>query len=259
MAQQTRPATQEMPMLWMRAPSQEDRKTRNRLDIVDMPGIAAFQASALHILSEGLGFRKSLEQNVCLLGDDRVIPMMSYGLIEYLMGLDLSSFEVLELGGGHSTEFWAQRVRSLVTLETDSSWANTLKSKALGNVEVRATTADTITGEISALGRTFDIVVVDISGNRYRCSKAALQVLRPGGFILLDNADWYPNTTELLRRADLIQVDFHDFRPLRWYRCATSLFLHKEFRARPRHGRLPLPLIGGKDIADANQWDIVTD
>ena len=246
-------------MLWMRAPSQEDRKTRNRLDIVDMPGIAAFQASALHILSEGLGFRKSLEQNVCLLGDDRVIPMMSYGLIEYLMGLDLSSFEVLELGGGHSTEFWAKRVKSLVTLETDSSWANTLKSRALANVEVRTTTAETIAGEIPALGRSFDIVVVDISGNRYRCAKAALQVLRPGGFILLDNADWYPNTTELLRKADLIQVDFHDFRPLRWYRCATSLFLHKEFRAQPRHGRLPLPLIGGKDIADANQWDIVTD
>ena len=48
-----------------------------------------------------------------MLGDGRVIPMMSYGLIEYLMGLDLSSFEVLELGGGHSTEFWAQRVRSV--------------------------------------------------------------------------------------------------------------------------------------------------
>lgn len=246
-------------MLWMRAPSQDDRKTRNRLDIVDMPGVAAFQASALHILSEGLGFRKSLEQNVCMLGDDRVIPMMSYGLIEYLMGLDLSSFEVLELGGGHSTEFLAQRTRALVTLETDSNWAGILKSRNFPNVEIRTTTVDTIAADILALRRTFDIVVVDISGNRYRCAKAALQLLRPGGFILLDNADWYPNTTQLLRTADLIQVDFHDFRPLRWYRCSTSLFLHKEFRARPCHGRLPLPLIGGKDIADLNQWDIVTD
>ena len=246
-------------MLWMRAPSQDDRKTRNRLDIVDMPGVAAFQASALHILSEGLGFRKSLEQNVCMLGDDRVIPMMSYGLIEYLMGLDLSSFEVLELGGGHSTEFLAQRTRALVTLETDSNWAGILKSRNFPNVEIRTTTVDTIAADILALRRTFDIVVVDISGNRYRCAKAALQLLRPGGFILLDNADWYPNTTQLLRTADLIQVDFHDFRPLRWYRCSTSLFLHKEFRARPCHGRLPLPLIGGKDIADSNQWDIVTD
>ena len=193
----------------------------------------------MHILSEGLGFRKSLEQNVCMLGDDRVIPMMSYGLIEYLMGLDLSSCEVLELGGGHSTEFWAGRVRSVVTLESDSGWADVLKSKALANVEVRT-------------------ITVDISGNRYRCAKAALQVLRPGGFVLPDNADWYPNTTALLRAADLIEVDFHDFRPLRWYRCSTSLFLHKEFRARPRHGRLPLPLIGGKDIADSNQWDTVT-
>ena len=246
-------------MLWMRAPSQDDRKTRNRLDVVDMPSVAAFLASALHILSEGLGFRKSLERNVCMLGDDRVIPMMSYGLIEYLMGLDLSSFEVLELGGGHSTEFWAQRTRVLVTLETDSNWAGILKSRNLPNVEIRTTTADAIATDILALGRTFDIIVVDISGNRYRCAKAALQLLRPGGFILLDNADWYPNTTQLLRTADLIQVDFHDFRPLRWYRCSTSLFLHKEFRARPRHGRLPLPLIGGKDIADSNQWDIVTD
>lgn len=246
-------------MLWMRAPSQDEGKTRNRLDIVDLPGTAAFQASALNILSEGLGFRKSLEQNVCMLGDGRVIPMMSYGLIEYLMGLELSSFEVLELGGGHSTEFWARRVRSVVTLETDSGWADSLKSKALGNVEIRTTTAETIAGEISALARGFDIIVVDISGNRYRCAKAALQVLRPGGFILLDNADWYPNTTALLRKADLIQVDFHDFRPLRWYRCSTSLFLHKDFRARPRDGRLPLPLIGGKDIADTNQWDMVTD
>jgi hypothetical protein len=85
-------------MLWMRASSPDDGKTRNRLDTVEMSGVAAFQASILHILSEGLGFRKSLEQNVCVLGDDRVIPMMSYGLVEYLMGLDLSSFEVLELG-----------------------------------------------------------------------------------------------------------------------------------------------------------------
>ncbi len=145
-----------------------------------------------------------------------------------------------------------------MTLETDSSWAGILKSRNLANVEIRTTTADTIAADILAPGRTFDIVVVDISGNRYRCAKAALQLLRPGGLILLDNADWYPNTTQLLRTADLIQVDFHDFRPLRWYRCSTSLFLHKEFRARPRHGRLPLPLIGGKDIADSNQWDIVT-
>ena len=111
-----------------------------------------------------------------------------------------------------------------------------------------------------ALGRRFDAIIVDAMASRYRCARAALTLLKPGGFILLDNADWYPNTTALLRGADLIQVDFPDFRPLRGYRCATSLFLTKEFRARPRYERLPQPVIGVQGhIAAANEWDQITE
>ena len=242
-------------MLWTRTPSPDDPKMRNRLDTVEMPDVETFQASALHILSDRLGFRKSLEQGDCMLGDERVIPMMSYGLVEYLIALDLTSFDILELGGGHSTEFWSHRAKSVLTLETDSSWAKILESRALPNSRIATTTAETVASDMCALERQFDAIIIDISANRFRCAKAALDLLRRGGFILLDNADWYPNTTQLLRAADLIQIDFCDFRPLRWYRSATSRFLHKEFRARPRFGRLPQPLIGGKDIADANEWD----
>ena len=59
------------------------------------------------------------------------------------------------------------------------------------------------------------------------------------------------------RQADLIQVDYPDFRPLRWYRCVTSLFLHKDFRPKPRSAALPLPPMGGKLIGDVNDWDRV--
>ena len=231
----------------------------NPLETVDMPETAVFEASALNILSSGLGFRKSLETGLCQLGDERVIPMMSYGLIEYLMGIDLTNFDLLELGGGHSTEFWCQRVRSVTTLETDAEWARVLAAQNHPGTTIMATSADTIAADMTTLARSFDAIIVDVSANRYRCARTALSLLRPGGFVLLDNSDWYPNTTAMLRAADLIQVDFHDFRPLRWYRCATSLFLHREFRARPRHGRLPLPLIGGKDIAPTNDWDAPTD
>jgi predicted O-methyltransferase YrrM len=232
-----------------------DDDARNRLDNVEMSQTAAFETAVFEVLSGKLGFRKSLAENACLLGDGRVIPMMSYGLIEYLMGLDLSGFRVLELGGGHSTEFWAQRTKSVLTLETDSEWARVLAAHAFPNVEIRPTTAERIDADIDGIATGFDAIIIDASASRYRCAKAALKVLNKGGFILLDNADWYPNTCALLRAADLIQVDFADFRPLKWYRCATSLFLHKDFRARPRYGRLPQPLIGGKDIAAANDWD----
>lgn len=223
----------------------EDDAARSRLDNVEMSQTAAFETAVFEVLSRKLGFRKSLEENACLLGDGRVIPMMSYGLIEYLMGLDLSGFRVLELGGGHSTEFWAQRAKSVLTLETDPEWARILAANAFPNVEIRTTAAERIGADIDGIGEGFDAIIIDASASRYRCAKAALNVLNKGGFILLDNADWYPNTTALLRAADLIQVDFADFRPLKWYRCATSLFLQQEFRARPRYGRLPQPLIGG--------------
>jgi hypothetical protein len=234
-------------------------QSANPLETVDLPDAAMFEASVLNILADGLGFRRSLETGVCQLGDERLIPMMSYGLVEYLMGLDLTAFDLLELGGGHSTEFWSQRVQSVTTLETDAQWARVLASHNHPNTKIQATTAERVADDMKALGRKFDAVIVDASASRYRCAKTALGLLKPGGFILLDNSDWYPNTTAMLRAADLIQVDFHDFRALRWYRCATSLFLHQDFRARPRHGRLPQPLIGGKDIAAANDWDTVTD
>jgi len=242
-------------MFWTGTNREDDQGLGDRLDSVEMSQASAFEAAISEVLNGKLGFRKSLEQNSVMLGDGRIIPMMSYGLIEYLMGVDLSDFRFLELGGGNSTEFWAQRAKSVLTLETDPEWARALSANAFPNVEVRHMPADQIEAGMRAAAGPFDAIVIDISASRYRCAKAALGLLKPGGFILLDNADWYPNTTALLRSADLIQVDFTDFRPLKWYRCATSLFLHKEFRARPRYDRLPQPVIGGKDIAMANDWD----
>lgn len=243
-------------MFWKSVPPENsEAATRNRLDSIEMPEAGLFEASVLNILNQGLGYRQSLESGVCALGDGRIIPMMSYALVEYLMGLDLTEFDLLELGGGHSTEFWSQRVKSVTTLETDPEWGRILAAHGLPNVQVRTTSAERITQDMAALGGRFDAIIVDASASRYRCAKAAVAILKQGGFILLDNADWYPNTTAMLREADLIQVDFPDFRPLRWYRCATSLFLHRNFRARPRYERLPQPLIGGKDIAAKNDWD----
>ena len=243
-------------MFWKSlSPEKSEADTRNNLNSIEMPQAGIFEASLLNILNNGLGYRKSLESGVCALGDGRIIPMMSYALIEYLMGIDLSGFDLLELGGGHSTEFWSQRVKSVTTLETDPEWARVLGAQGLPNVELRTTNAESIAADMVALGRRFGAIIVDASASRYRCAKTALSILEDGGFILLDNADWYPNTTAMLRKADLIQVDFPDFRPLRWYRCATSLFLHPNFRAHPRYERLPQPLVGGKDIAAKNDWD----
>jgi len=181
--------------------------------------------------------------------------MMSYGLIEYFLGLDLSSFDLLELGGVTSTPFWAGRTKSVLSLETSPEWLKMLESRPVPNLDARLSTVETLASDMQGLGRSFDAIVIDAAANRLQLAKAAIGILRPEGFIVLDNSDWYPNAARTLRDADLIQVDFHDFRPLHHFRCTTSLFLHRGFRPKPKSARLPLVPIGGKDAADTNRWD----
>jgi SAM-dependent methyltransferase len=245
-------------MFWTKAiPSERmsAEQIKRRFEVVEAPDSAIFLASAMNILATGLGYKTSADQRASVLGDGRPIPMMSYGLVEYLLGLDLGALELLELGGGGSTPFWASLTRSVLTFETSPDWIQALQARPLPNVEARLAATDTLANDVVGLNRTFDAVVIDSAANRYRLAKSALRVLRPGGFIILDNSDWFPNAARVLREADLIQVDFHDFRPLHHYRCTTSLFLHRDFRPKPKTARLPLTPIGGKDVADTNQWD----
>jgi hypothetical protein len=253
---------EEITMFWTKAIPTERmnaEQLKRRFEIVETPDSAIFLASVMHILSSPLGFTASAEQRSSVLGDGRPIPMMSYGLVEYLLGLDLSAFELLELGGGVSTQFWASRTRSVLTMETHAEWLKLLKSRPIANVEARLSSTEAIATDMLQLGRTFDAIVIDSAANRYQLAQSAIGILRPGGFIILDNSDWYPNAAHALRDADLIQVDFHDFRPLHHYRCTTSIFLHRDFRPKPAGTRLPLAPIGGKDVADTNQWDSPAD
>ena len=245
-------------MFWTKAVATEqmtDEQIRRNFSVIEAPDIALFLASAMNILSAGLGYKTSADQRACVLGDGRPIPMMSYSLVEYLLGLDLSSFDLLELGGGSSTPFWAVRTQSVVSLETSAEWLGALQARNIPKLEARLSTPESMANDMAALARSFDAIVIDAAANRFQLAKRAIEMLRPGGFVILDNSDWYPNSARLLREADLIQVDFHDFRPLHHFRCTTSLFLHREFRPKPNAARLPLVPIGGKDVADTNNWD----
>lgn len=245
-------------MFWGRVTSNVDSpEARSRLAndpaVVTLPPAALFLASVVHVLGEALGFRLSAEADAGRLGDGSKIPMLSYSLVEYLMGLDLSEFDLLEIGGGDSTAFWSARARSVVTFETNAQWAERVRQQG-GSAEVRLVQPALLPAAIAGLDRKFGIVVIDAAANRLACAQASIDKLSPGGFAILDNSDWYPNAAAVLREAGLIQVDFHDFRPAKPYRATASIFLTPEFRPKPRAERLPLPPIGGKFVS-LNYWD----
>lgn len=245
-------------MFWGRVTGNIDNaEARARLSndptLVSLPPASLFLASVVNILSESMGFRLSAEADAGRQGDGAKMPMLSYGLVEYLMGLDLSGFDLLEIGGGDSTAFWAERTRSVLTLETNVQWAEGVRRQETG-ADVRLVQPGLLPATVAGLDRTFGVIVIDAAANRLACARAAVAKLQPGGFMILDNSDWYPNAAAVLREAGLIQVDFHDFRPARPYRATASLFLSPTFRPKPAEQRLPKPPIGGKFVS-VNYWD----
>lgn len=247
------------PPLWTtvaaQGPGADDHAVRRDFGVFEFSREGAFLLSAIEILNRELGYALSARSQESVLGDGSAVPMMSYGLVEYLLSIDLSGADVLELGGGQSTLFWSRLARSVRTLEHDREWTRRISAKALGNVRIVEVQPDGYAAALAALDETFDVIVIDCGANRYECASVVGPRLRKGGLIILDNSDWHPNTAALLRDLDLIQLDYPDFRPMHHFRCTTSLFLHPDFRPVPRGPRLPPMPRGGKDIGPVNQWD----
>ncbi|WP_375201268.1 class I SAM-dependent methyltransferase [Hyphococcus sp.] len=241
---------------WVRADlsKNEDEAAMQRRSLLRLPLPTAFLASLMNILISDFGFARSQEEDRPILGNGEEIPMWSYGLIEYLMSQDLSWADVLEIGTGSSTVFLAKRVKTVTAVETDAGWAKKLNDRQLDNVETVLIDRGALSQTLAGMEGGFDIICIDPAGSRLECAKAVSRLLKPGGFIILDNSEWYPNTAEYLRSLDLIEIDMFDFRALRHYRTATSLFLHPDFRPRPNDKRMPAVPIGGRGIP-SNGWD----
>ena len=52
----------------------------------------------------------------------------------------------------------------------------------------------------------FDVIIID-GENRFECAVESINKLKEDGFIILDNSDWLPETSKLLRENDLIEIN----------------------------------------------------
>ncbi len=210
-----------------------------------LPGKFRRTLECFEILTHGLGYTKSIRAQSCLDASGQPIPWYTYPAIEYLRQLDFSEKTVFEYGSGNSTLFWGRIAESVVSVESDSVWYEKIREyESSAAVRIHLVTEEESYVEfLSNCPDSFDVIVVD-GLYRGRCAVAAVEKLRPGGLIILDNSDWFPKTAALLQAADLIEVDMSGFGPLNNYTWTTSLFLHREFNIPSRSPRQPTPAVG---------------
>ncbi len=205
--------------------------------------------SLLRILAKH-GHDRSMASGLAVDARGQALPMYTYPAIEYLASLDFSTRHALEFGSGQSTLWWSRRAGAVTAVEHDDDWVRRLEEAALANVTcLFAKREDIATGRdylaVLPAEERFDVIALD--GLHYHdCAAAARDLLRPGGLIVFDNADFYPATCALLRERDFLQVDMAGFKPCHVDAQVTSLFFDRAFDVKPR-GRQPLPCVGGKD------------
>jgi tRNA(Met) C34 N-acetyltransferase TmcA len=183
--------------------------------------------NVLTTLNKHYGYDLSVKKGRPIDIDGNPIPWFTYSAIEYLSQLNLSEKTVLEWGSGNSSLFFAKRVKSIVSIESDNEWYKEISDRKLQNQEVLFSKIENYEKIPSLIGKKFDIVIVD-GKKRYECSKEVSKFLNDGGIVILDNSDWYKNSAKEIRNIGLIQVDFSGIGPINSYIWTTSIFFTRD-------------------------------
>lgn len=203
---------------------------------------------------------RSIDEKVCEDKDGNPIPWYTYPAIEYLQQFDYQQKRVFEFGCGNSSRFWAARAQSVTSIEDNPKWFTKWQQEFNeNNLEVRwRDEGEIYENAIFEDEGLYDVIVVD-GKRRTECARTAVKKLAPGGMIILDDSDRintsqeYVKAVEILRAADLIQVDFYGFCPMNNYSKTTSLFLCRDFnfeslyKVQPINGWGNLWSMGRKD------------
>jgi hypothetical protein len=199
---------------------------------------------ASQLLELKYGHYKSYKSKQSIGNNDQPIPWFTYPSIEYLDQFDFSNKIMLEWGSGNSSLWFCERVKKLFSIEHDKSWFEQVVSNRRANHEINHATDAAYVDQAHRLNQLFDIILID-GIQRSECSDAAIQLLKPDGFIILDNSDRYPDISQKLRDKGFIQVDFHGFGPINEYTWTTSLLLSRSVALLPKTIQPRIPIGGG--------------
>lgn len=125
--------------------------------------------------------------------DRPYLPWVPFAVIRRLRRILTPRSRVLEFGSGRSTRWFAAHAAHVVSIEDDPVWFTKMQAvfaeAGLTNVDYRLRLGAAYY-DLSDLTGPFDLVVVD-GTERGECLRAAGGLVKPGGFVYLDNSDTF--------------------------------------------------------------------
>lgn len=139
-------------------------------------------------------------------------PHLVNEAIEFIEDKIKDNFEILELGAGSSTIWFAQRVKKVLSFEHDKKYFLLIKyfidSAGIKNIELYYDPNYPRNG-VGNISGPFDVILIDGRG-RVRNTLNALKLLKKGGYFILDDSQRkrYEKAKKYLNNLEWPRKDF---------------------------------------------------
>jgi len=180
-------------------------------------------------------------------------PMLSLPFLDWFESYDFSKFNLIEFGSGNSTNYFAKKVKNVISFETDINYYNNLKPKLLNNVDYRFIEKNNLenkTPNIDINQKT--IIFVDCAANRFLTTKNIFNIGLPN-ILILDNSESYKNTCKMIYEKGYLEIPFWGIRLMEMQESCTSVFIKNTFNMIEKKYDY---LSAGSIQAYYNGWDL---
>lgn len=132
----------------------------------------------------------SLKESKPIDANGNPIPWMNFTIIKILEDRLTNDLNIFEYGSGYSTNFYAQKVKAVTSVEYDEEWLEVIRPMVPDHVKLIFRTQDVDSEycrSICSTDEKYDVVIVD-GRDRVNCIKQSIASLSPSGVILLDDS-----------------------------------------------------------------------
>lgn len=173
------------------------------------------------------GWFRSVKQCQSIDLQGQGIPWISYPCLDFLKDRVHTDMAVFEWGCGGSTEWWSNKVRSIVSVEHDKKWYDDVfkDQNVNGGCYIELEYGGAYCQKILEFTKCFDIIMID-GRDRVNCAKNCLGALKNDGVVLWDNTDRteYQEGYDYLISQGFKRIDFWGNGPMNLEIFSTSIF-----------------------------------
>lgn len=129
-----------------------------------------------------------------------IMPWYTLPCLEWLKKQDMSKWNVFEYGAGYSTIWWRANCKNVASVEHSESWAKAMGAHHIPYKERFITACEKL---------IYDCIVIDSEYWREECAAFAIDYLKPGGYMIIDNwesENYDPKVNEHLFKDWPIQI-----------------------------------------------------